>query len=185
MKKTLVVISLVLVLAFLISGCSLFDPKVPVDCGGETKKVKLEDVAAYKEACDLASGKVSNVDNNIADNCDCNCDTPVAQPAVVVEKQPETVVVATALECSYDYSVMPTGRDSEGRPLADHGISYPGSIIGPALVQLDSLTVVSVFPSEVYVVPENSTTWKYIGDSSCLISQYKSFPGKNIIRISN
>lgn len=110
-------------------------------------------------------------------------DEAIAEMLPVDVEKPIVVVAET---CSYDYSVMPTGRDSEGRPLADRGVSYVGEISGPAVVQIDSLTAIAIFPGEIYNIPDGDiVTWKYIGDDDCLLSQYQWFPGKNIIRLAN
>ena len=81
---------------------------------------------------------------------------------------------------------MPEGKDANGIPLADYGIKYSGEILGPAIVQLDSLTAVTVFPGETYNVPEGDiVTWKYQGDEACLRSQYQWFPGKTFIPVDS
>jgi hypothetical protein len=170
MKKTGYIV-LAIAFAILLGACS---PKVPVKCGDSILEVSVDKVEEYKKACSTETEPVAQ--------------QPACEPAVVAESvvnEPEKVIIATST-CSYDYSVMPTGLDEEGNPLADHGISYTGDIIGPALVQLNSKTVVSVFPGEVYKVPSGDIlTWKYIGNDDCLLSQYQWFPGKNIIRIAN
>ncbi len=102
-----------------------------------------------------------------------------------VEKPAERVIVIPASReaCGYDYEVMPRGQNEYGIPNADFGVDYSGLIEGPAIVQLDSLAAVSVFPAEVFEVPVGATTWKYTGDIGCLVSQYGDFPGKTIYRI--
>ncbi len=184
MKKSIIVLVIALV-AILVSGC-LPAPRVPVDCGGETKKVKLEDVAAYKEACDIASGKTSvDVSDDVKDSCNCNCqNTPATNQPAMVAKQPETVV-DTAVKCSYDYGFMPNGKDTNGVPLADYGvINFLGTVEGPAIVQLDSLTIVSVHPGETFTVSDaTDPVWKYAGNLDCLLAQYQYFPNKTIVDI--
>ena len=111
--------------------------------------------------------------------------TVVNEP-VTEEVEEPVVIVSVPGACGYDYSVMPQGKDEHGNPLADEGITYVGKIEGPAIVQIDSLTAVSIFPGESFDVPEGDiVTWKYIGDDACLRTQYQWFPGKTFIPVDS
>jgi hypothetical protein len=103
----------------------------------------------------------------------------------VNETSEKVIVVPAAREaCSYDYDIMPEGFDEEGIPLADYGLDLAGeTIVGPAIVQLNSLTAIAVYPGEEYEVPDGTTTWMYTGDKGCPRGQYQYFPGKTIYRI--
>jgi hypothetical protein len=101
-----------------------------------------------------------------------------ANGGTVVTSQGEGVAPA----CGYDYSVMPTGFDEEGTPLADHGVPWPGSVAGPAMVQVNGGTAYAVYPGATYS-GGGATLWKYVGDASCLERQFQWFPGKQILTI--
>jgi hypothetical protein len=107
----------------------------------------------------------------------------VKEPEVEEPAEKVIIIPASKEACGYDYEVMPRGRNEYGIPNADFGVDYSGLVEGPAIVQLDSLAAVSVFPGEVFEVPVGATTWKYTGDIGCLLSQYGEFPGKTIYRI--
>jgi len=86
-------------------------------------------------------------------------------------------------ECGYDYTLMPIGHDSLGIPLADYGIDLRGKeVVGPALVQIDSLAVIYVLPGQTYDVVKG-TTWVYTGDEACLRSQFVFYPGKQFFPV--
>lgn len=184
MKKRIVVTSLVLVLALGIVGCSglnnpvYSDPKVPVPCGDTVLEVSVDKVEEYKKACSTEAEQI------VQQSVNCQPAAVVAEvvPAVVV-KQP-SVVVNAEVKCSYDYNIMPEGRDSSGTPLADYGIFNIGTVNGPAIVQLDSLQIVAVYPGNSYSVTDaTDPVWVYSGDSDCLEAQFQYFPGKSIVPI--
>jgi hypothetical protein len=193
--KKLFAISVLLVLALALVACGSGaseevavaeeQPLIPVPCGEETLYVKLENVEAYREACAIQIAET-------AEETEVVCEPEVEKPDVAEPVEAEepvvnepVVIVSAPKACGYDYSVMPRGEDEHGNPLADEGISYIGEIEGPAIVQIDSLTAVTIFPGETFYVPEGDiVTWKYIGDDACLRAQYQWFPGKTFYAIN-
>lgn len=182
MKKRIVVTSLVLVLAFGIVGCAgvktpvSSDPKVPVPCGDTVLEVSVEKVEEYKKACSTEAEPIAQQ----SVNCQPVAVTAKVVPSVVIE-QP-VMVENFASKCGYDYNFMPRGKDAEGTPYADYGIFGVGSIVGPAIVQLDSETIVSVYPGFSFDVTDaTDPVWRYFGDLDCLRSMYQYFPNKEMI----
>lgn len=97
--------------------------------------------------------------------------------------QQKTVVVPTPMEgrCTFNYSIMPTGEDEKGNPLANKGIDFKGTIEGPAIVRTGPNTIVVIYPDASW--KGEGTLWSYWGNSQCLEAQLPFFPEKNIIRI--
>lgn len=97
--------------------------------------------------------------------------------------QQKTVIVPTPMEgrCTFNYSIMPTGEDEKGNPLANKGIDFKGTIEGPAIVQTGTHTIVVIYPDASW--KGEGTLWSYWGNSQCLEAQLPFFPEKNIIRI--
>jgi hypothetical protein len=85
--------------------------------------------------------------------------------------------------CGYDFDYMPEGKDEFGIPKSDYGIKVDGNIKGPAIVQLDSMSIVAVYPGQTFDVPKGATVWVYTGGESCPRSQFGEFPGKTVYSV--
>jgi len=100
--------------------------------------------------------------------------TPIATSAT----PDATSATATAL-CTYSAAFL--SQVGQNNPNVGLAVNAGTQILGPAIVQLNSMSVVAVYPGKTYTTVQPSIYWAYGSDQlSCLESQYVFFPGKNM-----
>lgn len=159
---------LVLVIAFglFLSACA---PKVPVVCGDDIIKVKVDDVASYKEACGIPTETSDSVDDN---DCECNCcdnNAPATEPAT----PPAEVNSGEMEKGDQNDCLYAAGFDSQGQV-----VPSGTKVVGPAVIKpnrdKDHAIVVNV-DVQYITSASDEVVWLLIGDNACALANAEPF----------